>query len=85
VISGRGRQDSRAYPTSPPRVRVDHSNGVARLQTLELGDDLAVELGVLETEHDQLDRSDRDTRLLSVDRSFGRTSAAASSEMGDTL
>ena len=38
---------------------VDHTDGVALAQPLELGDDLAVELGVLEAEHDQLDWSDR--------------------------
>ncbi len=38
--------------------RVDHADGVALAQALELGDDLAVELGVLEAQHDQLDRSD---------------------------
>ena len=39
--------------------RVDHADGVALAQPLELGDDLAVEFGVLEAEHDQLDGSDR--------------------------
>ena len=37
---------------------VDYAYGVGLSQALQLGDDLAVELRVLETEHDQLDRSD---------------------------
>ena len=41
------------------RQRVDHAHRVALAQPLELGDDLAVKLGMLEAEHDQLDRSDR--------------------------
>src|SRR3954449_3945103 len=40
------------------RERVDHAHGVALAQALELGDDLAVELRMLEPEHDQLHRSD---------------------------
>ena len=39
--------------------RVDHAHRVALAQPLELGDDLAVEVGVLEAQHDQLNRSDR--------------------------
>ena len=39
--------------------RVDHADGVALAQPLELGDDLAVEVRVLEAEHDQLYGSDR--------------------------
>ena len=38
---------------------VDHADRVALAQPLEFADDLAVELGVLEAEHDQLDGSDR--------------------------
>ncbi len=40
------------------RERVDHAHGVALPELLELGDDLAVELWVLEAEHDQLHRPD---------------------------
>ena len=46
--------------------RVDHAHGVALAQPLELGDDLAVEVGVLESQHDQLNRSDRH-RLRSLE------------------
>jgi hypothetical protein len=37
--------------------RVDHAYGVALAQPLELGDDLAVEIGLLEAQHDELDGS----------------------------
>ena len=40
------------------RQRIDHAHGVALAQALELLDDLAVEVGVLEAQHDQLDGSD---------------------------
>ena len=40
------------------RQRVDHAHGVALAQALELLDDLAVELGVAEAEHDELNWSD---------------------------
>ena len=40
------------------RQRVDHPHGVALPQPLELVDDLAVEVRVLEAEHDELYRSD---------------------------
>ena len=39
--------------------RVDHAYGVALAQPLELGDDLAVEIGLREAQHDQLKGSDR--------------------------
>ena len=38
--------------------RVDHADGVALTQALELGDDLAAEVRVLESEHDELNWSD---------------------------
>src|SRR5712691_9944024 len=38
--------------------RVDHANRVALLQVLERSDDLAVELGLAEADHEQLNRSD---------------------------
>ena len=38
--------------------RVDDPHRIAFSQSLQLGDDLAVEIGVLEAEHDQLNRSD---------------------------
>ena len=38
--------------------RVDHTYGVALAQALELGDDLAVKIGLLEAQHDQLDGAD---------------------------
>ena len=37
--------------------RVDDADGVALAQALELGDDLAVEIRLLEAQHDQLDRA----------------------------
>jgi hypothetical protein len=40
------------------RERVYHAHRVALTQALELGDDLAVELRMLEAEHNQLHRSD---------------------------
>ena len=40
------------------RERVDDAHGVALAELLELGDDLTVEVRVLEAEHDQLYRSD---------------------------
>jgi hypothetical protein len=40
------------------RQRVDHAHGVALAQPLELGDDLAVELGVAEAENYELNWSD---------------------------
>ena len=52
--------------------RVDHPHRVALAQPLELRDDLAVELRVLEAQHDELNRSNRhlapsvSTRLRSV-------------------
>ena len=67
--------------------RVDHAHRVALAQTLELGDDLAVEIGLCEAQHDQLDRSNRHRPS-----SFGRggllrpasiTQIAASSRLGD--
>jgi len=39
--------------------RVDHADRVALAQPLELGDDLAVEVGPLEAQHDQLNGSNR--------------------------
>ena len=39
------------------RERVDHAHRVAFPQALQLGDDLAVKLRVLEPEHDELNRS----------------------------
>src|SRR5204862_4878995 len=41
------------------RERVDDAHRVALAQALELGDDLAVELGVIEPEDDELYRPDR--------------------------
>ena len=41
------------------RERIDDAHRVALLQALELGDDLAVELGVAEAEHDELNGTDR--------------------------
>ena len=38
--------------------RVDHTHGVFVVQPLELGDDLSVELGMVEADDDQLDGSD---------------------------
>ena len=38
--------------------RVDDAHRVALAQPLELGDDLAVEVGVVEAQNDQLDGSD---------------------------
>ena len=49
---------------------VDHAHRVALTQPLELGDDLAVEVGVLEAEHDQLNWSNRHL-FLSFDGSAG--------------
>src|SRR5439155_23366960 len=40
------------------RERVDHAHGVALAQPFELGDDLAVELGMAETQNNELNRSD---------------------------
>jgi len=40
------------------RQRVDHAHGVALAQPFELGDDLAVELGMTEAENNELNRSD---------------------------
>src|SRR5207248_3412359 len=40
------------------RERVDHAHGVALAQPFELGDDLAVELGLAETQNNELNRSD---------------------------
>src|SRR6266581_4191799 len=37
--------------------RVDHAHGVALAQPFELGDDLAVELGMAEAENNELNRS----------------------------
>jgi hypothetical protein len=39
--------------------RVDDADGVALAQPLELGDDLAVEVGLLEAQHDELNGSNR--------------------------
>jgi len=47
--------------------RVDHAYRVRLSQPFELGDDFAVELGVLEPEHDELDRSDGHGRPPSPD------------------
>ena len=44
------------------RQRVDHAHRVALTQALELLDDLAVELRVVEAQHDELDWSDRHSR-----------------------
>jgi hypothetical protein len=44
------------------RERVDHPDRVARPEPLQLGDDLAVELRVVESQHDELDWSDRHCR-----------------------
>src|SRR4051794_38028419 len=44
------------------RQRVDYAHRVAVAQTLELLDDLAMELRVIEAQHDELDRSDRHSR-----------------------
>ncbi len=41
------------------RERVDHAHGVALTELLQLLDDLAVELRMLEPQHQQLNRSDR--------------------------
>jgi hypothetical protein len=41
------------------RERVDDTHRVALLQSLQLGDDLAVELGVVKPQHDELNRPDR--------------------------
>ena len=38
---------------------VDDAHRVARAQTLELGDDLAVEIRAVEAQHEQLDGSNR--------------------------
>ena len=46
--------------------RVDHAYRVALAQPLELGDDLAVEVGLLEAQHDQLNGSNRHFFLLRV-------------------
>ena len=46
--------------------RVDHAHRVARAQLLQLGDDLAVELGLLEAEHEQLYGSNRHLTPLRV-------------------
>jgi hypothetical protein len=56
--------------------RVDHAHGVALTQSLELGDDLAVELGLLEAQHDGLDGSDRH-RLISNRSAWRRRGAPA--------
>jgi hypothetical protein len=42
------------------RQRVDHADGLLVMQSLELGDDLSVEFGVLKTKDDQRNRSDCD-------------------------
>ena len=39
------------------RERVDYAHSLAVVQTLQLGDDLAVEVRVLEAEHEELNRS----------------------------
>ena len=41
------------------RERIDDAHRVALLQALELGDDLAVELGMAEAQHDELNGTDR--------------------------
>ena len=41
------------------RQRVDHTDGVAEAEPLELRLDLTVEVGVLEAQNQQLHRSDR--------------------------
>ena len=46
------------------RKRVDHAHGVALTELLQLPGDLAVESGLLEPEHEQLDRSDCHRVLL---------------------
>jgi hypothetical protein len=64
--------------------RVDDAHGVARAQSLELGDDLAMEVGLVEAQHDELNGSDRH-RFLSFSRfadargaSFNRRRSASS-------
>ena len=64
------------------RQRVDHAHGVVLLQALELRDDLAVELGVLEAQHDQLDRSDGHACLLSLVQTIERRLSGRIIRMG---
>jgi hypothetical protein len=45
---------------------VDYADRVALAQSLELGDDLAVELGLREAQHDQLNGSNRHRYLSFV-------------------
>jgi hypothetical protein len=57
--------------------RVDHAYGVALAQSLELGDDLAVEVGLLEAQHDQLNGSNRHCSLLQFGLGAAGSSPAA--------
>ena len=52
--------------------RVNHADGVALTQPLQLGDDLAVELGMPEAQHDQLNGSNRHLFASPSIRSQGR-------------
>ena len=50
--------DSLAVYKDADGERVDDAYRVGRAEPLELGDDLAVEVGVVESQYDQLHRSD---------------------------
>src|SRR6185369_15433297 len=54
------------------RERVDHAHRVALTQPFELGDDLAVELGMVKAQHDELDRSNRHDVSLQIGASDTR-------------
>jgi hypothetical protein len=60
------------------RERVDHANAVGLTQALQLRDDLAVEVRLRETEHDQLNRSGTHMSPSPSGRATSRTAGAAS-------
>src|SRR4051812_1462066 len=66
--------------------RVDDAHGLAGVQALELGDDLAAEVRVLEAQHDQLNGPDRHEcsfGMVSMPRSLAARRSRASSELDD--
>jgi hypothetical protein len=64
---------------------IDHAHRIALAQPLELLDDLAVELGVLEAQHDQLHGSDghAHSSLIGAGERSREASPSASSRTGD--
>src|SRR5215208_2608391 len=66
------------------RERIDHAHRVALLQALQFGDDVAVELWVLEAEHDELNRPDGhgpSSSIVSYDPDGARFSAHRTNRM----